>query len=233
MKKSGVAGIVVMLAALALGGCAVAPPPGEVPPARVGADERELVVLVHGMGRSSLSMWRMERSLEDAGYEVLNWGYSSTCCTVDALGERLSAELERHPAGRSRRVHFVGHSLGTVIIRAALGGEDLDGRLGRLVLLAPPSRGARSADLAVPLLGWLMPPLRDLSTDSTSLARTLDWPGDTDVVVIAGRYDAKVSPAEARLDDAPLVILPATHTFLMMRSDAIRFTLDFLRDGEL
>src|SRR5690606_929213 len=46
------------------------------------ARPRELVVLVHGLGRTSLSMWPLARALEREGFEVLNWGYSSLCCSV-------------------------------------------------------------------------------------------------------------------------------------------------------
>lgn len=232
--------IAIALAAAA-GGCAVsaAPPAGPGPHSAAAAaapppvpGARDLVVLVHGMGRTSLSMWRMERSLERAGYAVLNWGYSSTCCSIAELGRRLRDDITDHLGGRAARVHFVGHSLGTVVIRAALN-DDAPEHVGRIVLLAPPSRGARAADLAAPLLGWLMPPLEELSTTDSSTASTLPWPPLSEIAVIAGRFDAKVSPEEARLDGAALIVLPATHTFLMMRADAIRATIGFLRHGRV
>src|SRR5919204_6984796 len=56
---------------------------------------RELVVLVHGMGRTPLSMVRLERDLQKAGYRTMNWGYSSYCCTIDELGTRLREDVDR------------------------------------------------------------------------------------------------------------------------------------------
>lgn len=57
-------------------------------------DTRELVVLVHGMGRTPLSMWPVQRNLERAGYRVINWGYSSYCCTIAELGTQLREDLD-------------------------------------------------------------------------------------------------------------------------------------------
>src|SRR3712207_5785859 len=57
-------------------------------------DRRELVVLVHGMGRTRASMWLLGRSLESRGYRVLNWGYNSYADTVPALGRALAREVD-------------------------------------------------------------------------------------------------------------------------------------------
>ena len=46
-------------------------------------------MLVHGMGRTPFSMLPLERDLEDAGYRVMSFGYSSYCCTIAELGARL------------------------------------------------------------------------------------------------------------------------------------------------
>lgn len=219
--------------AVAAAGCTTHPAAVLVPAAQSDpAAAADLVVLVHGMGRTPLSMLRMERALERAGFEVLNWGYSSSCCRVDQLADRLRDDLGRHTGGRPTRVHFVAHSLGTVIVRAALSEGIGPVDAGRIVLLAPPSRGARSADRAAPWLGWLLPPLADLATSSSAAASVI-WPAGAEIAVLAGRFDGKVSIAEASLEGAALVVLPATHTFLMMRGDAIRLTLEFLRTGRL
>lgn len=228
-----IARALIVTLALTAAGCSTHPAAVLVPASgSAAAAPAELVVLVHGMGRTTLSMLRMERALEREGYEVLNWGYSSTCCRVERLSDRLRDDLARHVGGRPLRVHFVAHSLGTVIVRVALSEGMGSVEAGRIVLLAPPSRGARSADRAAPWLGWLLRPLPDLATDS-SAAASVAWPADAEIAVVAGRFDGKVSIAEAAVEGAELLVLPATHTFLMMRGDAIRRTLDFLRSGHL
>jgi hypothetical protein len=44
------------------------------------------VVLVHGMGRTRASMASLSESLEEAGYETVNFGYPSRRLTVAESG---------------------------------------------------------------------------------------------------------------------------------------------------
>lgn len=216
-----------LLLALSLGACAVAPgrPAG---PADAGSgleEPRELVVLVHGMGRTRLSMVPLEMVLERAGYEVMNWGYSSFCCSV--------AELLGHPERRGSRVHFVGHSLGNIIIRWVLAHESADAFGGRVVMLAPPNRGSAAADRLSGALGWLLKPLPELTPDSIRSVESLTLPPETTVGVVAGRYDWKVSVPNTRVRGMEShVVVPAMHTFIMLRPDVHRLVLGFLSTGE-
>ena len=77
------------------------------------------VVLIHGMGRTPLSMLRLRRRLRRAGHRVALFGYSPTFETLQGATARLLKLIER----RVDTGHYalVGHSLGTVIIRMALG----------------------------------------------------------------------------------------------------------------
>ncbi|MEO8502893.1 MAG: alpha/beta hydrolase [Acidobacteriota bacterium] len=98
-------------------------------------------ILVHGMGRTPLSQLILAKRLRDQGFEVHLFGYSSrrpfdSCVT--RLVSRVRAVVEDQP------FILVGHSLGTVLIRAALP------RLTPLepvgcFFLAPPSRVPRAA----------------------------------------------------------------------------------------
>jgi len=193
-------------------------------------DRRELVVLVHGMGRSRASMWMLGRSLEAQGYRVLNWGYSSYSDSVPALGAALSRDVADE-IGSAPRVHFVGHSLGNVIVRWALAHER-PARAGRVVMLAPPNQGAAAADRYARYAAWLMPPITELRTAPNSTVRMLPVPRGVDFGVIAGAHDGKVSVAETRLPGARAhTVVPAAHTFIMNRRDVHRLTLRFLREG--
>lgn len=193
-------------------------------------DRRELVVLVHGMGRSPLSMLALGRRLRRAGYRVLNWGYAGRRDAAPRLGARLAERL-RADAGDAPAVHFVGHSLGCIIVRWAL--AHAPGlRAGRVVMLAPPNRGAAAADRYAPLVGWLMPQIRDLVTDERAGPRAIPPRDDVEVGIVAGLRDGKVRVSETRLEGArDHVIVPATHSFLMHRPDVHALVLRFLRDG--
>lgn len=197
-------------------------------------DDRELVVLVHGMGRTRASMWWMGRSLEARGYRVVNWGYSSYTDSVPELGAVLARDVERGLGG-APRVHFVGHSLGNVIVRWMLANDAPGrvGRVGRVVMLAPPNQGSAAADRWAPYLARVMPPIAELRTADGSTVRALPAaPEGVEVGVIAGARDGKVSVDETRLPGARAhVVVPAAHTFIMDRPDVHRLTARFLRTG--
>lgn len=203
----------------------------EVEEAEIGRAD-EVVVLVHGLGRSPLSMAPMARALEDEGYETLNWGYSSTCCSAQELGEGLARELEAIERAEPAALHFVGHSLGSILIQIALE-ERPDLPPGEVVMLAPPNRGAKSADRYADLVGWFLVPLDDLTTDRQSTARRLSPRlEDRRVGVIAGARDGKVSVGESiheAQDDHAVV--SAAHTFIMARAEVQRLVRRFLDRG--
>lgn len=202
-----------------------APAPGAL------AEPREIVVLVHGMGRTRLSMMPLEWALEREGFEVLNWNYSSTCCTIAEPGDQLNERLRETSVAEGREVHFVGHSLGNIVIRWALANEP-PVAVGRVVMLAPPNRGSEAADRYSPWLGWILKPLPELTTAEGSTARRLLLPPGVEVGIIAGRYDGKVSAAEARLvGQRAHAMVPTGHSFLMLRQDVLRLVLTFLREG--
>jgi hypothetical protein len=76
------------------------------------------VVLIHGMGRTPLSMLRLRRRLRRAGHRAILFGYSPTFETLEGASARLMRLIERRIRGDYA---LVGHSLGSVIIRTALG----------------------------------------------------------------------------------------------------------------
>ncbi|HEY0020510.1 MAG TPA: alpha/beta fold hydrolase [Longimicrobium sp.] len=193
-------------------------------------DTRELVVLVHGMGRTPLSMGVLGRRLERDGYRVVRFGYRSTRGSVAELGAALGRRAAQR-TGDAPRVHFIGHSLGTVIIRSMIAQAPPE-RTGRVVMLAPPNQGSAAADRWAPWIGWAMPPIRELRTVPGSTARTLALPEGAEVGIIAGARDHKVRVAETYLAGArDHVVVPGFHTFLMNRPDVHRLVLRFLRTG--
>jgi pimeloyl-ACP methyl ester carboxylesterase len=193
------------------------------------ANGREVVFTIHGLGRTRVSMALLARSLERDGFRVVNWGYSSVSATVPQIGQALAEEVARQASG-ARRIHFVGHSLGNIIVRWMLAHAPPP-RPGRVVMLAPPNQGSRAADRFAPWLGWLLRPLPELRTARDSTVRTLAEPRGVEVGVVAGTYDGKVLLDEARLAGAEHVEVPAMHSFLMNRRDVRTLVTCFLRTG--
>ena len=96
---------------------------------------KDCVILLHGLARSDSSFLIMQRTLKMQGYYVVNLGYPSR--------EKLIKELVRDTipdairACGKRRINFVTHSLGGIMVRTYLAFNELQ-NLDHVVMLAPP-----------------------------------------------------------------------------------------------
>ena len=105
----------------------------------------EGVVLFHGIMRTSRSMKRLATHLEIRGYAVLNLDYPSTRHSLEALSDMVRQAVEEFAAGL-RRVHFVGFSMGGLLVRSYLA-RHRPKNLGRTVMIGTPNNGSEVADL--------------------------------------------------------------------------------------
>ncbi|WP_457668601.1 esterase/lipase family protein [Thiolapillus sp.] len=177
----------LLLLGLLLTGCA-----GQSDQIAGGIDQRETVVLLHGLGRSTRAMLYLEYRLEHAGFEVFNIGYPSTTLTPEEI-VRLLHDRVRICCAQKKKVNFVAHSLGGIMVRALLG-EKRDIHLGRVVLLGTPSQGAELVDwLAGNRLFRVLagPTALQLGTAADAFPRGLPDP-DYELGVIAG--DRSINP---------------------------------------
>jgi len=150
--------------------------------AQVGYDEsepvdKETVVLLHGLARSNAAMWLLASRLEDAGFYIERVGYSSLTQTPAQILEDVSQQIEECCARRNHTVHFVGHSLGGLLIRAYLQHHKVR-NLGRVVLMGTPNQGTEIVDKFRDK--WWMqlagPTALALGTDSNSFPNSLQAP---------------------------------------------------------
>lgn len=154
-------------------------------PAQHPAD-KELVVMIHGLGRSNMAMWPLASHLEEAGYAVELVGYQSINRTADEVIAEVSSKIDNCCAEHPNAVHFVGHSMGGLLIRAYLQAHK-PARLGRAVLVGTPNQGTQMADHFRDswLVQQLSPVALALGTDQSSIPSRLGAP-DYPVGVIAG-----------------------------------------------
>ncbi|MES2257792.1 MAG: alpha/beta fold hydrolase [Pseudomonadota bacterium] len=102
------------------------------------------ILFVHGMGRSPVSGWPMLRRLRRAGLKTGTFGYSAALENFDAIVARLRRRLSSLAASGDYVV--IGHSLGGVLLRAALNTLPKDVALPRhAYLLGSPLKESRLA----------------------------------------------------------------------------------------
>lgn len=206
--------------------------------------EGDSVVLLHGLGRTRTSMLLLAQRLERAGYNVTNVGYDSRGGSLAEHVETLAAEVSGCCATASR-IHFVGHSLGGLVIRRYLADSPPDA-LGRVVLLGPPNQGSEMADwFREQPFGHLLGPAGEaLGTGASDIPANLPPPG-YEVGIIAGSRslnpigsalipgpdDGMVGIEHTRIEGVPLIVVPATHTFLMNSRFSAEAVISFLGTG--
>jgi hypothetical protein len=100
------------------------------------------LLLVHGMGRTPLSLTRLTRVLQQAGHRPERVGYVAAVEPFERIRARVRRRLEALArAGEPYAV--IGHSLGGLALRAALGG--LEPAPVHLIMLATPNQPPRLA----------------------------------------------------------------------------------------
>lgn len=191
---------------------------------------QELVVLVHGLGCNPLVMRGLDWALRREGYQTYCFGYQSLRGSVDEHAWRLRCQLDEL-AERSEVVHFVAHSLGSIVTRRALYQRPLP-QLGRIVLIAPPNRGSPWAGLAPPLVHRICPAIGQLSNRPGSFVNCIPAEENFEVGVIAARYDLLVPGASTIIPgQTDHISITGTHTSLLVQPSAARQVRAFLAEG--
>ncbi len=205
--------------------------------------EESALVLIHGLWMHGTVMRLLASRLEGrTDSRLLTYSYPSVSAGIDENVALLGEYLKGLDAAR---IDLVGHSLGGVIaLRTAL--EIQPSAIGRIVCLGAPLVGSSAARA---LQSWpggaaiMGHAIREAVLD----APLKQWPGTPEAGMIAGdlgmgaglllnaldgEHDGTVSVDETRLPGlTDHIVLPVSHTGLLLSVDVADQAAAFLRDG--
>ncbi len=199
------------------------------------------VLLVHGLGRSPLSMLPLVAPLKGAGHSVEFFGYAAFAESYDRIADRLHRRFKLLSDAGDYAV--VGHSLGGLLTRSALnnGGLALP---THVFMLGTPNQSPLMARLA---WQWLLP-FRWFAGDCGHKLANVEWYQTLDdpefaYTEIAGTmgltgdwspFAGQVNDGLVGLDEVVISAgdrtreVPVLHTFLMGHPQVHRTILDIL-----
>ena len=204
----------------------------------------ETILLVHGLWMTGLEQALLKRRLEtDYGFNCEMFSYASvTGHMADHVRNLRELAQQQH----CQRLHFIGHSLGGVVVYKLL--ESSNNLLpGRAVLIGSPLQGSRAAQvMAGSTLGRMA--VGDSAIDELVSRQPRQWDGRRDIGLIAGsdnmglgrfisgdlaeNSDGTVLIEETRLEGAAdHIILPVSHTSMLFSPLVAQQIAVFLRTG--
>lgn len=208
----------------------------------IGPLRSDVVVLIHGLGRSNHSLRSLAKAFRAKGFEVIDFNYASSQFEISVHSHNLNRVLTNLKG--AKRVSFVTHSLGGIVLRHALTQSEpwqKNIQLHRAVLLTAPNQGSAVARMLTgrPFMDDLFgPALRQLANPKlgqnnllnmtfTTIAGTVNW-----LPFLSGVNDGLVTEEETRLDGSDQhKILKASHAFVMNDKDVISFATEYLTNA--
>ncbi len=212
----------------------------------IQAPSRHLVLLVHGILRSTGTFSALEKALIGAGLDAVAISYPSSRSTIEEHAEELARLLDRQEG--TETVSFVTHSMGGLVVRHLLARDGAWKRrikVHRVVMIAPPNRGSAIARLLADVPAYRLvtgAAGQQLTPQAVARIPMLDHPfaiiaggkGDDGGFnpLLPGDDDGTVGVAETRLEGATdFLVVPEIHALISNHQETIRATINFLKRG--
>ena len=227
---------------------ALLPPPDKRQPT-VMPGTGDYVVIVHGWAWRRAAMHQIAKHFNRDGYHVVNINYDPRTEMPDEVTRaRIAPAIVRHCTDPARKIHFVGHSMGCLMIRHYFKSSMLP-NLGRAVYLAPPNQGIEIVDHVKDLVLFRKifgDPARRLGTDAESIAKNLNSTAlvETGIIMgvsrrvpvlsklLPGEDDGIVSVESGKLDGMKdFLTVKRGHVLLPTYRPAMEQALHFVKHG--
>ena len=202
---------------------------------------RPALVYVHGLWHRGWESWWLRRQLAPE-FEFHGYHYPSVSAPLHAVCAGLRDFVARIDAPT---VHFLGHSLGGIVIHRYLG-ESPPPQPGRVVLLGSPMAGSAVA-VSAARTRWVRPLLGRCILEELLVAPARQWTDPRPLGLIAGtcalgqghlftRFrepnDGVVALSETQVPGATArITVPATHLGLLFSTRVVRNIACFLHEG--
>ena len=209
------------------------------------SNNKELIVLQHGFTKSGRDMGFLKKYFESEGYRTLT---PDLPLFFDSL-EDCEKDFEKiffSKSGNYSRVHFVGHSMGGLVIRLFLSRNNVRA-LGRCVLTGTPNRGTDLVGIVNNHLKPLMKiikPYNSLKPGGVKIQSPMNLPypeigviagnkGDLLLgLLLKGEHDGRVPVSSVPFEGMKeFIVLPLNHDELHHRKETASFILKFIRSG--
>ncbi|MGK0189380.1 MAG: triacylglycerol lipase [Verrucomicrobiales bacterium] len=216
---------------------------------RVRASSGDYVILVHGFSWAKPPLRTLGRNLHKEGFHTIEIHYPiRSISMLEVVQDYILPAVKEHCTDPERRIHFVGHSMGCIMIRKLLKEHAFD-QLGRVVLLAAPNKGTEIADIfsKTPVIGKMLgEAVEQVGTEPESVPNQLGPVDYSPGIIMGTRSDFPIFPeiipgdddGVVRVDSGPvdgmaeLITLPTTHIRMPSTRIACAQTSHFLRTGK-
>jgi pimeloyl-ACP methyl ester carboxylesterase len=208
------------------------------------ANERTAAVFVHGLWLTGAESVFMRRRLAAShGFQCHSFGYRTMSRSMEPIVEQLTRFVSRIDADR---VHFVGHSLGGIVLHRYFERVN-DLPPGRVVFLGVPTVKSRAAERIgqLPLFSSLIG--RVVTEELVRPTGAREWRCDRELGLVAGTRPMGLGRFFARFDEdcdgtigvsetklpghTAHVTVPVSHMGMLLSSDVAKQVGEFLAHG--
>lgn len=211
--------------------------------------KRDYVIILHGLNRTSWSMSKIANTLSDQGYSVINLSYPSRKYNIDTLAMSfLDKIVNTYCINKNKKIHFVTHSLGGIILRRYLQKKPIL-NIGRTVMITPPNHGTKIVDFLKKtpfFIKWILGKAGKQLGKKNSILSKLPKKANFELAVIAAtksynpfsgiifkaKNDGTISVNDTKLlGMKEFIEVDTTHCTAPRNDEVIKHTVSFIHYG--